>query len=69
MEASHKQFRTEFSKNLESATAGGEGDELQWLDAIAWEIDKEYTDNLDGIIDMHISSIDPNLPISSSSHN
>ena len=54
MEASHKEL--EISKNLASATAGGErGDALQWLDAIAWEIDKEYTANLDGIIDMHIS--------------
>ena len=69
MEATHK--GNQISNDLEAArTAGGEGGgALQWLDAIAWEIDKEYTANLDGIIDMHISSIDPNLPISSSSHN
>ena len=69
METTHKE--TQIFQDFESArTAGGEGrGALQWLDAIAWEIDKEYAANLDGIIDMHISSIDPNLPISSSSHN
>jgi hypothetical protein len=52
MEATHKQFQISNS--------------LQYLDGIAWEIDQEYAANLDGIIDMHISSIDPNLPTSSS---
>ena len=44
-------------------------DKLQWLDAIAWEIEKEYNAKLDGIIDMHVKDTDPNLPVRSSENN
>ena len=54
MEATHK--GTQISKDLE------------YLDAIAWEIDQEYAAKLEGIIDMHVSSTDPNLPTSSSNN-
>jgi hypothetical protein len=44
-------------------------DKLQWLDAIAWEIEKEYNAKLDGIIDMHVKDTDPNLPVRSENDN
>ena len=38
---------------------------LYGFDALAWQIEQEYTAKMDGIIDMHASSLDPNLAISS----
>ena len=37
---------------------------LNGFDAIAWQIEQEYAAKMDGIIDMHASSLDPNLAIS-----
>ena len=37
---------------------------LNGFDAIAWQIEQEYAAKMDGIIDMHTSSLDPNLAIS-----
>ena len=36
-----------------------EDDKLQWLDAVAWDIDQEYAAKLDGIIDMHVRDVNP----------
>ena len=48
------------------AITGGQQDNeaLNGFDAIAWQIEQEYAAKMDGIIDMHASSLDPNLAIS-----
>ena len=55
---------------LEATEGGQQADEvvdeaLHGFDAIVWKIEQEYAANMDGIIDMHASSLDPNLAIRS----
>ena len=51
---------------LEATDGSQQVDEaLHGFDAIVWKIEQEYAANMDGIIDMHVSSLDPNLAIRS----
>jgi hypothetical protein len=50
---------------FDAITGGQQANEaLNGFDAIAWQIEQEYAAKMDGIIDMHASSLDPNLAIS-----
>ena len=54
-----------FSEAPDSTDEGQQANEaLNGFDAIAWQIEQEYAAKMDGIIDMHASSLDPNLAIS-----
>ena len=52
-------------QEFDAITGGQQANEaLNRFDAIAWQIEQEYAAKMDGIIDMHASSLDPNLAIS-----
>ena len=56
----------EVLQEFDAITGGQQNNEaLNGFDAIAWRIEQEYAAKMDGIIDMHASSLDPNLAISS----
>ena len=56
----------EVLQEFDAITGGQQANEaLNGFDAIAWQIEQEYAAKMDGIIDMHASSLDPNLAISS----